>query len=625
MTEIELTPIDRHFADFILRTETTPVPLLWDVAAITSHAAGNGHVCRDLSEIAGDDIAIDGNVRVIPPLEEVMRTLYRSRSAGMPGDYRPLILDRSGRIYLYRMWKYEKELARVILEKAEGRPDFDRELLASGLRRLFPGAGGTDEIDRQKLAAITAVTKSFCVISGGPGTGKTSSVVKIIALLLEQAGSKKMAVGLAAPTGKAAARLAESIRLMKENLDCDEDIKARIPDEVHTIHRLLGPLAGSRFRHTADDPVPFDVVVVDEASMVPLPLMSKLAVALRKDAKLLLLGDHNQLASVEAGAVLGDVCGGGGSVHPSPDSAALYERLTEEKPNSAHTRSGSSPLADAIVVLEKNYRFRPGSGIGEAGRAVNAGRGADAIGILKREGVEEVAWRDLPTPDGFPASLKDRAVEGYAAFLKAETAADALSLFDSFRILCAVRKGPFGVEKINSLVEKSLAEKGLIDLRSRWYPGRPVMITVNDYRLGLFNGDVGIVLTDERTGDPAVYFPAGGGEIRRLSPGRLPAHETVYAMTVHKSQGSEFDSVLIILPQQDSRVLTRELVYTAMTRARKKVEMWGAEQVFQAAAARKVERTSGLRDILWPTGTGKSGTERPAQPAREPEVQLSLF
>jgi exodeoxyribonuclease V alpha subunit len=258
------------------------------------------------------------------------------------------------------------------------------------------------------------------------------------------------------------------------------------------------------------------------------------------------------------------------------------------------------PLSDSLVILKKNYRFPDDSGIGAAGRAVNAGKGADAMAILKGDAFPDIAWREVPKPDGLKKAITNDVVEGYSTYLAAGTVAEALRYFNSFRVLCALNQGPYGVAGMNALIEEILAAKGLIDPQQRWYQGRPVLITVNDYNLKLFNGDVGIVFPDlEGSGSPRVYFPAPDGGIRNVAPVRLPAHETVYAMTIHKSQGSEFDRVHLLLPGNDAAVLTRELIYTGITRAKNKVDIWGNEGIFVTAASRRIDRKSGLREALW--------------------------
>jgi exodeoxyribonuclease V alpha subunit len=601
MMEYELSAIDRHFANFICREAGNAPPWLELAVSLASNAVENGNICLNLADIAGKTIQVGGEDVALPSLEELKDALQRTQVVGLPGDFRPLLLDGYGRLYLYRYWKYEQELARVILEKASfSSGNIDETLLAAGLGRLFPGNGG-DGTDWQKVAAVAAVAKRFCVISGGPGTGKTSTVVKIIALLLEQAKEKGMRIALAAPTGKSAARLNESIRLMKEKLECAPAVRELIPDEVSTIHRLLGSKGSPvRFRYSSENPLPFDAVIIDEASMVALPLMAKLSVALRHDARLILLGDRDQLASVEAGAVLGDICGWGRNEPFSAEFADLVARVAGER-IPVEPSAGSLPsLTDSLVVLKRNYRFGAESGIGAVGRAVNAGDGEGAIALLEGESCRGMAWRNVPKPDGLRRALSGTVVAGYGPYLAAGSPAEALERLDAFRVLCALRQGPYGVAGINAIVEDILAEKGLIDLHSRWYRGRPVMITVNDYNLKLFNGDVGIVFPDPEAGDaPRVFFPASGGGVRKISPVRLPLHETVYAMTIHKSQGSEFDRILMLLPGHDSELLTRELIYTGITRAKNEVEIWSDEDVFITAVSRRIDRKSGLREALW--------------------------
>jgi exodeoxyribonuclease V alpha subunit len=601
MMGFELNAIDRHFADFICREVGDAPPWLGLAVSLASNAVGNGDICLNLADIAGKTIQVDGEHVAVPSLEELKDALQRTQVVGLPGDFRPIILDGDGRLYLYRYWKYEQDLARFIIEKAAvSYGEIDEALLAAGVGRLFPGNGG-EGTDWQKVAAVVAVRKRFCVISGGPGTGKTSTVLKIIALFLEQAKEMGVRIALAAPTGKSAARLNESIRLMKEKLDCAPAIKEMIPDEASTIHRLLGSIGGSvRFRYSADNPLPFDAVVIDEASMVALPLMAKLAAALRHDARLILLGDKDQLASVETGAVLGDICGRGGNEPFSSEFADLVARVAGERIPAEPSTNSLPPLTDSLVVLKRNYRFEDDSGIGAVGRAVNAGDGEGAIALLKGESHRDMAWRSVPKPDSLRRALSGTVVAGYGAYLAAGSPAEALERFDAFRVLCALRQGPYGVTGINAIIEEILAEKGLIEPRSRWYRGRPVMITVNDYNLKLFNGDVGIVFPDpEAGGTPRVFFPAPDGRVRKISPVRLPAHETVYAMTIHKSQGSEFDRVLMLLPGHDSEVLTRELIYTGITRAKDEAGIWGDEENFITSVSRRIDRKSGLGCALW--------------------------
>ena len=575
MGMMEFQSIDRHFADFLAGKPDGDFSPRWLAAALVSRAVREAHICLYLEDPAETEMWVEGKAVWLPDRINWRNRLREWEAVGRPGDFRPLILDEDDRLYLYRYWKYERDLADFLLSST-GSParNMDGGKLEEGLLRLFPKRF-PEEPDRQREAAEASVRNRFCVISGGPGTGKTTTVVRILALLLEQAGDRPFRIALAAPTGKSAAKLNESIRATRKNLNCSDAILERIPEEVPTIHRLLGPVRGSiRFRHSRDNPLPCDAVVIDEASMVALPLMTKLVAALRPEARLILLGDKDQLASVEAGAVLGDICHGG-------------------------------RLASHLVVLEKNYRFDSHSGIGRLGRMINEGNGVAALALLKDPLVSDGNWMDLPDPSGMKQALLQPILEGYAPVMRAQTPDEALCRFDGFRILCALRRSTVGVAAINLLVEEILAENGLIDPNSRWYRGRPVMITVNDYGMKLYNGDIGMVWPDGE-GRPRVFFPAPGGGLYPVSPLRLPRHETVYSMTVHKSQGSEFDRVILMLPDHDSDLMTRELLYTGITRAKGSVSVWGTEAGFVAAVSRKIDRKSGLRAMLGESVDGTS-------------------
>ena len=607
MLTFELNPIDRHFANFICKEAGEGGRIAELMAALVSNVVGSGHICFDLAGIAGSKIAVSGEEIVIPCLEDLRESLVGLTVTGAPGDFTPLILYHD-RLYLQRYWSYEKRLFDVIMDKAAAAPPaIDSVLLKDEIDRLFPGDGR--ETDWQKIAAIMALRRRFLVISGGPGTGKTSTVVKIIVLLLEQAKGGNFRIALAAPTGKAAARLSDAIRAMKGRFACKESIRNLVPERATTIHQLLGLARGARrSRSPGEGILTYDAVIIDEASMCPLPLMSRLIAAMKMESRLILLGDENQLASVEAGAVLGDICGDLIDVPFSNDFRTFIEATSGERIPSQAISEKLPPLADSLVVLKKNYRFISESGIDGVVSAVKEGKGDAALAIMNGKTPVGMKWRQLPSPAGMKAGLASSLLEGYGSFLNSSSPEEALISFDSFRILCAVRGGPYGVFSLNSLAEEILAERGVIDHGGRWYHGRPVMVTVNDYNLQLFNGDVGIALIDpESGGDIRVFFPVSDGRIRKLSPARLPAHETVYAMTVHKSQGSEFDNILLILPPTDSELLTRELIYTAVTRARSRVEIWGDEKVFTTAVERRIERRSGLREALWGDVHGNSG------------------
>jgi len=594
------TSLDFHFASFMTRLSGVANPELFLAAALVSKFTGEGHTCLDLSSLAGKPLLKENGALlcVCPELLFWRKILEQSTVVGKPGEFMPLILDDKSRLYLFRYWEYEKKLAEGIRKRAKQTAHgVDINLLAEGLDRLFQKNQDHDP-DWQKVAAATSVLKKFSVISGGPGTGKTFTVVKILTLLLEQTKNKKLRIVLAAPTGKGAARLQEAIKNTKKNLTCSERIKEAIPDEASTVHRLLGSIPGSPyFRYNAENQLPVDVLVVDEISMVSLSLMAKVHDAVPLDAWMILLGDKDQLASVEPGSVLGDICDTG-KVHsfsqPYRDTLKKVEIFIKSQ------REARPGIQDSIVHLQKSYRFEKGSGISELSEAVNDGDSNRALSLLKNERYPAINWKTLPTPKDLPLHLKDKILSGLGKYLKTQDSKNALALFEQHRILCALREGPYGVRYLNFLVEQLLRKEKLIALHQKWYSGRPLMITHNDYSLRLFNGDVGIVLPDaENSNELRAFFPTSDGNIRKFTLLRLPEHETVYALTIHKSQGSEFDEILVILPDTPSPVLTRELIYTAITRAKKRVEIWGKEEVFQTAISSRIERTSGLRDALW--------------------------
>jgi exodeoxyribonuclease V alpha subunit len=537
--ETNFSALDRQFGDFIARLDASGDAEVRLAAMCASRARADGHICIPLTEIAAAEGA---------PNEKTLRKKLRaSKVIGAPGDFTPLVLDRDDRLYLRRYWEYEQQLAEAIRGRAQSHPSLPKK----------------KESDLQKVAAARAVTNNFTVITGGPGTGKTRTVMSILALLKAQPGGENLRIELAAPTGKAAARLTESIRAIDQTL------------EAATIHRLLGYLPDSpNFRHDAENPLSADVVIVDEASMIDLALMAKLVTAVRPEARLILLGDRDQLASVEAGSVLADICAAAEAAPPN------------------------DPLREVVVALEKNYRFAPTGGIYRTSSAVNAGDADTAIAALQENTGNEARWQPLPEVARLADALREQVVRAFQPVLVANDPIEALTQLQRFRILCALRHGPFGVENLNAIAEEILAQDGLLTPRhGGFYRGQPLTIAENNYSLGLFNGDTGIILPDSDDTLRA-YFLSGEGKLRRFLPSRLPRHETAFAMTVHKSQGSEFERVLLLLPRNDSPLLTRELLYTGLTRARRGVEIWATEPVLRAAIGRQVARVSGLRDAL---------------------------
>ena len=602
--------IDIHFARFIAQFSANEEQNVFLAAALASRATSSGDICLDLDAAAETLLSEkldDADAVICPPLAHWRKKLVSSPAVGRPGDRRPLILDDRNRLYLYRYWEYENKLSDAIRQRAKGElHNFNSREIRNVLKRLFPPED-INEVNWQEIAAIIAVLKRFSVITGGPGTGKTFTIARTLALLLECALKDNAKIYLAAPTGKAAARLAETINEAKQFLDCSSYIKNAIPDQVHTIHRLLKPIAGTPyFRHNAENPLAADVVVVDEASMVDLALMSKLVQAVVPEARLLLIGDKDQLASVEAGSVLGDICDRQVSHEFSKGLLQKIEQITQSKLGETVQYSKSAlGLQDCITVLPKSYRFEPQSGIGGLSRSVKQGESESALIFLNDPAEKSIAWHDTLSDPNSVHDLGRLIVKGYRKYLTIHDPVLAMSEFNRFKILCALKIGPFGANSINGLAEMMLNQKGLLPPiqrgRQQWYRGRPVLITHNDYNLGLFNGDIGITLPDPNSSSDElyVYFPGSAGEFKRFPTHRLCEHETVFAMTIHKSQGSEFDHVLLLLPKMDYPLLTRELIYTGLTRARKTVSVWAPESVLKAAIRRKIERTSGLRDALW--------------------------
>lgn len=588
------SPLDEHFARLIVALHGDDDAELSEAARTVSAWRTAGHTCVPAAQLG-----------------TALERLRRSPVVGAPGEFKPLIIDAAGRLYLHRYWQYEHDLATALRQRLERSAPFDAGLLEEGLRKFFP-----DGDDDQRHAAETAVKRRFCVITGGPGTGKTHTIVIVLALLCLQAEAAALPfrMALAAPTGKAASRMNDAIRAALQRESALGSFGEKLSAEATTIHRLLATTPESPFfRHDASRPLVADVVVIDEASMVDLALMSKLVAAVPENARLIFLGDKDQLASVEAGSVLADIC------HP------------------ASAGSESAPIAAQIVELKRNYRFGNRSTLYQLSQWVKAGDADRALALLavppspatlaqqtmlpfdmpqarpdpskaaparrRKAGdgavIEQVRAFPLPPVAGLGTAVRDRVVTEFRPMLEANDPRDALAHLDDFRILCALRRGPFGVANLNQLAEAALADAGLIDPAKTHYRGRPIVVLENDYQLRLFNGDTGLLLPDDEAGgELRAWFPGPDQTLRRLLPARLPSHETVFATTVHKSQGSEFGRVLFVLPARDTPVVTRELLYTGLTRAREFVELWYHEPLLRLALARRVERSSGLSDLL---------------------------
>lgn len=643
-----LRALDKAFVGFLHELDPQADPLMLLAAALTSHQLGHGHVCLDLFEtLNAPDFALS-----LPPEGDLSSGVMLPSQLldGLDGDHwcqalaasplvalavdgsvaaqsRPLVLSGK-RLYLRRYWTYERRIDSALRQRLAAQEAVSADL-PQRLNGLFQQPPPDGVVDWQKLACALATRGAFSIVTGGPGTGKTTTVVRLLALLQAPAVEQGTAlrIRLAAPTGKAAARLTESISQQVRSLQVPEAVREKIPTEVTTVHRLLGSRPGTRhFRHHAGNLLPLDVLVVDEASMIDLEMMANLLDALPPHARLVLLGDKDQLASVEAGAVLGDLCRDAEAGWYSPGTRQWLESVSGESLAGSGLQEdldASHPLAQQVVMLRYSRRFGEGSGIGQLARWVNQQNpeqarllldaGSHDLSCLRLKGEHDRALERLVL-DGQGGDA-----QGYRYYLNllrttrpaAQTPRDdprwtdwarqLLQAFDAFQLLCAVRKGPWGVEGLNQRITAALLKARLIDSDQQWYEGRPVLMTRNDYGLGLMNGDIGIALKlPESDGGPQVLrvaFPRndGQGGVRFVLPSRLNDVETVYAMTVHKSQGSEFAHTALILPDALNPVLTKELIYTGITRAKDRfslIETRGA--VFEEAVRRKVKRLSGL-------------------------------
>ncbi|MBI2380233.1 MAG: exodeoxyribonuclease V subunit alpha [Gammaproteobacteria bacterium] len=629
-----LRPLDRAFAGFLhALAPDSPVEVLL-AGLLASQNLGRGHICLELDQALEQPLAALGlreadtllhGLLAGLDLPDWLAVLDASPLVDALGTGSAPLVRQGARLYLRRYWRYEREVAAAIDRRLALPP---RELPADfgpRLERLFPaGLAPSDPPapDWQKLACALAARGAFTLITGGPGTGKTTTVVRLLALLQDLAREREgrsLRIRLAAPTGKAAARLTESIAGAVARLPAGMDLGGAAL-AASTLHRLLGSRPDSRrFVHHGGNPLHLDVLIVDEASMVDLELMAALLAALPENARLVLLGDKDQLASVEAGSVLGDLCEGAEAGGYGAGTLAWLEELAGTR--LAEFAGAGGSLAAQRVMLRHSRRFGAGSGIGRLAGAVNRGEVGAVLDLLDAPPADLSVLRLAGAEDG---RLEALALEGYGAYLRElerlrpapgspwtdyeAWAAAVLAAFDGFRLLCALRAGPQGVESLNRRIAAALRGAGLLGAGETWYEGRPVMLSRNDYGLGLMNGDIGIALSVPKRRDEGgkggealalrVFFPAEAG-VKAVLPSRLAEAETVYAMTVHKSQGSEFGHCALVLPERMSPVLTRELIYTGITRAKTRFSLVLAEpSVLPAAVAARTRRASGLREQL---------------------------
>ena len=646
-----LRSLDLAFAGFVQQLDADAPASLLLAAALLTHLEGRGHSCLPLQVFLRDPQAtlawrpeagaeLASAMQILPCDAPAARAAWGGRAVLQvdPIDGQgssPLVLC-GNRLYLRRYWRYEARVAEQVRERVvayAADEDFattlDRARARGLMHRLFApaaaasaAAGAPGATDWQQVACAVALRGRLTIVTGGPGTGKTYTAARLLVLLQAlHAGAQPLRVALAAPTGKAAARLRQSIGAALQALQ--QQLGDTLPlaawaaalGPARTLHALLGTRPGTRrFVHDAANPLDIDLLFVDEASMVHLEMMATLLDALPANARVVLLGDRDQLASVEAGAVMGDLCEGAhadaGSSPYHPATVEWVRELTGQDLPASRAASAQG-LAQQTVVLRQSRRF---SGlIGELALAVNRGDGAAALATLRSAPQGAVSLIEAPEAGAVARLAIDGragARGGYRAYLDAlgQRPADAAAFdawafsvlvhFDAFRVLCAVREGPWGVSGLNTSIERALADKGLLQRRGEWYEGRPVMVTRNDPALGVFNGDIGLVLKPPGPGTLRAYF-LDAAELRSVSVARLADVETAFAMTVHKSQGSEFAHVVLVLPPEDSPAITRELLYTGITRARTAFTLVAKQASGLAlASARLTSRLSGLRTAL---------------------------
>jgi len=615
-----LAAADVHVARELGLLAGVEEPALLLAVALAVRAPRLGHVFVDLATVSETAAVEDEESAALAtlPWPDPAQWIAALESCGAlvalgeeeGEEVRPLRLIGS-RLYLDRYWREERDVAdRLAALWGGGMRSVDSTWLRAALARLFPAA----EDELQRCAAACAVLRGLAVVAGGPGTGKTTTVARAAALICELAsaeGRPEPLIALCAPTGKAAARLEEAVREEAERLD----VAGGVADQLRrlrasTIHRLLGwrPGSHSRFRHDAGNRLPHDVVIVDETSMVSLSLMGRLVEAVRGDARLVLVGDPDQLTAIEAGAVLRDIVGPAGhELRLSRGMRALLERVSGAAALAGAAAPAQTSFGDGIVALRRGHRF--GAAIGALADAIRLGDSEAALHAAAAA-PDQIAW--LPLDVGDPelsataaetalSPLRDAAVSAGRAMVGAARAGDArgaLEALAGFRLLCAHRRGVYGVATWSGQVERWLSEA--IDgfaPDGGVYAGRPLLVTENDYELRLYNGDTGVIVSTESGGLGAAFVR--DGSLATFAPSRLDSVHTLHAMTIHKSQGSQFDVAAILLPEAGSRILTRELLYTAVTRARRRLLLIGSEETLRAAIERPVARATGLRERLW--------------------------
>ncbi len=590
----QIQPLSFFFARFIAEhCDPEMADLAACSAALVCERNQEGDVCIDLKRYAGQAFfpvheASNPPQPVAPSLVAWRTSLHKLTCVGQAGSMNPLILE-GNRLYLGKYWHAEQQIYTAITARLEQPLVIASGVLQQWLQSLFPESDSGKINDQQQAAAI-AIRHRFAVISGGPGTGKTTTVYRLLRLLLKQQPALK--VVLAAPTGKAAARLLNAIQEHQKTVSASPT-EPGIPLQTHTLHRLLG-FNGRSFRYHRGNQLALDCLIVDEASMIDLALMAQLFDALPTNARLILLGDRDQLAAVEAGNVLGDITGHGQELHYSQSQQHYLHALFPQWTTTTNTQSPA--VTDCIAQLQTSYRFSADTGIGRLAILVNRGQGSAALELLQHDTSTQLQW--LPTTGQcLQPQAMDWIINGYSQYLYCRTITDALDAFEQLRVLTALHHGPYGERELNHNIHQQLTVAGLLG-KQRYCRGVPVMILKNDYEVGLFNGDTGILWEDEEE-RLCAWFRAVDQSPRAIPLARLPNHCPAWALTVHKAQGSEFSEILLVLPDADSSsVLSRELVYTGITRARQRVLIHGSEQAFRLGCRNRIQRSSGLADKL---------------------------
>ena len=574
-----ISDLEVEFARTLLRISPDLSPTVIVVAVICSFHQTNGNVCVFLDRVHQDKRITD-LMSLIPSqntqLGVLQDELRASSVVGSPGEFKPLILEEN-RLYIQRYWKYENELVTWIKERASRESSKLTKEVVETVQEQFR-SNQTEETDWQKVAVYLSILKDFLIISGGPGTGKTFTVRKIIETI-QSAESNQVRIALAAPTGKAAQRLSESFQD-----GASSDL------EAYTIHKLLGARMDGSFAYDKNRKLPYDVVIVDEASMLDIRMWIQLIRALSDHTKLIVLGDKDQLSSVEAGAVLGDICDGAENVF----SNSLAESLTQcgVQVNAKENANGS--LNDCIVLLTKSYRFGADSGLKLLSEAINTENPTLAFEILSNPEIKDVQWIE-PDKGTVPSIIKSHCVDVFAK----NSALNPIQQFEAYsnsQILCAIRKSDFGVERVNREAEEAIKTKAGISRSREWFNGRFVLFTKNDAFLKVQNGETGVFFTQM---DSEGKVMVEGNVERQISVSRVQEYQPAYAITVHKSQGSEYENVVLLLPNEHNPIITKELLYTAVTRARQNLLVVGNKALIEQAIMQRISRNSGLATKLW--------------------------